>query len=37
MLCLMHLNKREIPEVAELDELETFVGAKKTRFGYGQR
>ena len=23
----------EIPEVAELDELETFVGSKKTRFG----
>lgn len=27
----------EIPEVGELDELETFVGSKKTRFGYGQR
>ncbi len=26
-----------IPEVAELDELETFVGSKKTKFGYGQR
>lgn len=25
------------PEVGELDELETFVGAKKTRFGSGQR
>jgi hypothetical protein len=27
----------EIPEVAELDELETFVGSKKTKFGCGQR
>jgi transposase-like protein len=27
----------EIPEVGELDELETFVGSKKTRFGSGQR
>lgn len=26
----------EIPEVAELDELETFVGRKKTKSGYGQ-
>ncbi len=26
----------EIPEVAELDELETFVGSKKTKFGCGQ-
>lgn len=26
----------EMPEVAELDELETFVGSKKTKFGYGQ-
>ena len=25
-----------IPEVGELDELETFVGLKKTKFGYGQ-
>ena len=24
------------PQVCELDELETFVGAKKTRFGCGQ-
>ena len=24
------------PEVGELDELETFVGSKKTRSGYGQ-
>jgi hypothetical protein len=24
------------PEVGELDELETFVGSKKPRFGYGQ-
>lgn len=27
----------EIPEVAQLDELETFVGKKKTRFGCGQQ
>jgi len=26
----------EIPEVAELDELETFFGSKKPKFGYGQ-
>jgi hypothetical protein len=26
-----------IPQVGELDELETFVGCKKTRFGSGQR
>lgn len=26
----------EIPEVGELDELETFVGSKKTKFGSGQ-
>ena len=26
-----------MPEVGELDELETFVGAKKTKFGCGQR
>lgn len=26
----------EIPEVAEFDELETFVGSKKTKFGCGQ-
>lgn len=25
------------PEVGELDELETFIGAKKTKFGYGQQ
>ena len=25
-----------IPQVGELDELETFVGSKKTRFGCGQ-
>ncbi len=28
---------REIPSVGEFDELETFVGSKKTKFGYGQR
>ena len=27
----------EIPEVGELDELETFVGSKKIKFGYGQQ
>lgn len=27
----------EIPEIAELDELETFVGSKKTKFGCGQQ
>jgi transposase-like protein len=27
----------QIPEVGELDELETFVGSKKTKFGSGQR
>ena len=26
-----------IPEVGELDELETFIGSKKTRFGSGQQ
>jgi len=26
-----------IPEVGELDELETFVGSKKTRYGCGQQ
>jgi len=26
-----------IPEVGELDELETFVGSKKTKFGFGQQ
>ena len=26
-----------IPEVGEIDELQTFVGSKKTRFGYGQQ
>lgn len=27
----------KIPSVGELDELETFVGSKKTKFGCGQR
>lgn len=27
----------KIPTVGELDELETFVGSKKTKFGYGRR
>ncbi len=26
----------KIPSVGELDELETFVGRKKTKYGYGQ-
>jgi hypothetical protein len=26
----------EIPEVAQLDELQTFVAQKKIRFGYGR-
>ena len=26
-----------IPQVGELDELQTFVGSKKTKFGYGQQ
>ena len=26
----------EIPEVTQIDELETFVGSKKIKFGYGQ-
>ena len=26
-----------VPEVGELDELETFVGSKKTKSGSGQR
>ncbi len=28
-------NPETIPEVGELDELETFVGFKKTKFGIG--
>jgi transposase-like protein len=27
----------EIPAVGELDELETFIGSKKTKFGCGQQ
>ncbi len=26
----------EIPQTAQLDELQTFVGSKKTKFGFGQ-
>ena len=26
-----------IPDVGELDELETFIGSKKTKFGFGQQ
>ena len=29
-------NKETTPEVGELDELQTFVGSKKTKSGYGQ-
>ena len=25
------------PQVGELDELETFIGSKKTKYGYGQQ
>lgn len=28
---------QQTPQVGELDELETFVGSKKTKFGYGQQ
>jgi transposase-like protein len=31
-----YYNPEQIPEVGELDELETFVGSKKTRFGSGR-
>jgi hypothetical protein len=27
---------QEAPQVGELDELETFIGSKKTKFGCGQ-
>lgn len=27
---------KNIPQVGELDELETFIGSKKTKFGCGQ-
>ena len=27
----------EIPETVQLDELQTFVGSKKTKFGFGQQ
>jgi insertion element IS1 protein InsB len=29
--------KDEIPEITQIDELETFIGKKKTKFGYGQQ
>jgi transposase-like protein len=32
-----YYNPERIPEVGELDELETFVGSKKTKSGCGQR
>jgi hypothetical protein len=28
--------EQEIPEIGELDELETFVGSKKTKSGFGR-
>jgi hypothetical protein len=31
-----YYNPEQIPEVGELDELETFVGSKKTRSGSGR-
>jgi hypothetical protein len=30
-------NPESIPDVGKLDELETFVGSKKTKLGYGQQ
>jgi len=27
----------EIPEITQIDELQTFIGKKKIRFGFGQR
>ncbi len=30
-------NPETTPQVGELDELETFVGQKKTKFGSGRR
>ena len=30
-------NPETIPQVGELDELETFVGQKKTKFGFGRQ
>ncbi len=32
-----YYNSDQIPEVGELDELETFVGSKKTRSGSGRQ
>ncbi|ARI79649.1 hypothetical protein BH695_3648 [Microcystis aeruginosa PCC 7806SL] len=32
-----YYDPQTIPDVGELDELETFVGSKKTKSGYGQR
>ncbi|TRV27017.1 MAG: hypothetical protein EWV40_02120 [Microcystis flos-aquae Mf_WU_F_19750830_S460] len=31
-----YYDPQTIPDVGELDELETFVGSKKTKSGYGQ-
>jgi hypothetical protein len=33
----MHSLEEVIPEVGELDELETFIGSKKTKFGCGRQ
>ena len=30
-----HPETTEIPEITEIDKLATFVGSKKTKFGYG--
>lgn len=30
-------NYDEIPEITQVDELETFIDQKKTKFGYGQQ
>jgi hypothetical protein len=32
----MRSESAEIPEIAQVDQLQTFVGSKKTNFGYGQ-
>jgi hypothetical protein len=31
----IHDDNYEIPEIGPIDELQTFVGEKKTRFGFG--
>jgi transposase len=32
-----YYNPEQTPVVGELDELETFIGSKKTKFGSGQQ